>query len=207
MFITFEGGDGSGKSVQSRRLYRHLLKENIPALLTREPGGTRLGEAITRWLKWHPEAPLSGTTELFLFSASRAHLISEVIRPVLAQGKVVICDRFADSTLAYQGYGRGLATEIINEASLLATGGLKPDITFLLDIAPDVGLERKAGTRADRFEQEAAAFRDRVRRGYLALAHAEPERWYVLDGRRPRGELSRVIWEKVSLSLNRRRSS
>jgi len=206
MFITFEGGDGSGKSVQSRCVYRRLTEENIPAILTREPGGTRLGEAITRWLKWHPETPLSGTTELFLFSASRAHLVSEVIKPALVQGKVVICDRFYDSTLAYQGYGRGLSTKIIHEAIHLATDGLKPDITFLLDVTPDVGQDRKANIRADRFEQEAAAFRDRVRRGYLALAHAEPERWYVLDGRRSRTELAQVIWEKINLGLSRRRA-
>jgi len=202
MFITFEGGDGSGKSVQSHRLYRRLQKEGYHALITREPGGTRLGEAVTRWLKWQAETILSPTTELLLFNTSRAHLVSEVITPALSQGKVVICDRFDDSTLAYQGYGRGLDVATIAEINRVATNGLKPDLTFLLDVPPSVGLERKCATPADRFEQEDPAFHDRVRQGYLALAHSEPGRWYILDGSRPRDELSGVIWEKVSRSLS-----
>ncbi|MCL2149913.1 MAG: dTMP kinase [Dehalococcoidia bacterium] len=207
MFITFEGGEGSGKSVQSRRLYRRFQSEGLPVLLTREPGGTRLGEAVTRWLKWHTETRLSPVAELLLFNASRAHLISEVIKPALAQGTIVICDRFADSTIAYQGYGRGLATEVIAEMSRLATDGLKPDLTFLLDVTPKLGLERKSKTQADRFEQEEAAFHDRVRQGYLALAHAEPTRWYILDGSRPRRKLTELIWEKVNHYLSCHRGS
>lgn len=202
MFITFEGGDGSGKSVQARRLCHRLLKEGFPTVLTREPGGTRLGEAVTRWLKWHDAITIAPTTELLLFSTSRAHLVSEVIVPALAEGKIVICDRFGDSTLAYQGYGRGLKLEAVAEINRYATGGLKPDLTFLLDIAPELGLKRKSGRRADRFEQETSDFCERVRRGYLALAHAEPARWYILDGRRPKEELALVIWEKVNYSLS-----
>jgi len=202
MFITLEGGDGSGKSVQSRRLYHCLLEEGFSALLTHEPGGTRLGEAVTRWLKWHAETNISPATELLLFNTSRAHLVSEVIKPALVQGKVVICDRFDDSTLAYQGYGRGLATEIIAEINSFATDGLKPDLTFLLDVDPGIALKRKFNTTADRFERETVAFHDRVRRGYLALAHAEPTRWYILDGSRPSEELAGVILQKVRRSLS-----
>ena len=197
-FITFEGGEGSGKSAQARLLYRRLFKEGVIAVLTREPGGTRLGEAVTRWLKWHHESRISATTELLLFNASRSHLVNEVIKPALARGTVVICDRFGDSTLAYQGYGRGLDIKTIEGVNRLATDGLKPDLTFLLDIPAVEGLRRKAGSKADRFEKEAAAFHERVRRGYLALAHAEPARWYILDARRSKKELAAVIWEKVS---------
>jgi dTMP kinase len=201
MFITFEGGEGSGKSVQSRLLYRRVMKEGFPAVLTHEPGGTRLGDAITRWLKWHKESPISAATELLLFNASRSHLMEEVIRPALREGKVVVCDRFCDSTVAYQAQGRGLDIATVESVNDLAAAGLRPDITFLLDISPRAGLERKDREKADRFEKEAVSFHDRVRRGYLALAHAEPARWYILDAKRPREELADVIWEKVSRSL------
>ncbi len=200
MFITFEGGEGSGKSYQSRKLYNHLLKEGYSALLTREPGGTPLGDAIARWVK-HSEEPIPAVTELLLFNASRSQLVSQVIAPALKQGVVVICDRYCDSTVAYQGHARGMDTGEIESINRLATGGLKPDLTFLLDIAPEEGLKRKSGTGGDRFEKEAAAFHDRVRRGYLALAHSEPSRWYILDASRPKAELEDIIWEKVSRSL------
>jgi len=205
LFITFEGGEGSGKSVQSRRLYNRLLKAGIPAILTREPGGTRLGDAVSRWLKWH-KSQITTPTELMLFNASRANLVSQVIKPALAQDKVVVCDRFGDSTVVYQGYARGLDIKTIEEVNSLATGGLKPDITFLLDIPPAEGFQRKDGSRADRFEKESSAFHEKVRRGYLALAHAEPARWYILDASRPRQELSDIIWDKVSRALECRRA-
>jgi dTMP kinase len=201
MFITFEGGEGSGKSVQSRLLYRRLLKEGYPAVLTHEPGGTHLGDAITRWLKWHKESPISAATELLLFNASRSHLMEEIIRPALREGKVVVCDRFCDSTVAYQAQGRGLDLATVESVNALATAGLKPNLTFLLDISPRAGLGRKDKEKADRFEKEAASFHDRVRRGYLALAHAEPARWYILDASRPKEELAEVIWEKSSRGL------
>ena len=201
MFIAFEGGEGSGKSVQSRRLYRHLVREGIPAVLVREPGGTRLGEAIARQLKWHKEAEISAETELLLFNASRSHLVDKVIKPALSQGKVVVCDRFADSTLAYQGYGRGLKVAGVQAVNSLGTGGLKPDLTFLMDISPDEGLRRKDANRVDRFESEQQSFHEKVRRGYLALAHSEPGRWYIMDASRPRRELSALIWDKVGRAL------
>ena len=200
MFITFEGGEGSGKSFQSRKLYHHLIKDGYPALLTHEPGGTLLGDAVTRWLK-HSNAPISAVTELLLFNASRAQLLSQVITPALNEGKVVVCDRYCDSTVVYQGHARGLDAGEIETVNRLAAGGLKPDLTFLLDIAPEAGLKRKSGTGGDRFEKEAASFHGRVRRGYLALAHAEPARWYILDATRPKAELEDIIWEKVSRSL------
>lgn len=200
MFITFEGGEGSGKSLQSRRLYRRLLKEGFPAVLTREPGGTPLGNAITRWLK-HGQSPISPITELLLFNASRAQLVNQVIQPALEAGKVVVCDRYCDSTVVYQGHARGLDAGDIECVNKLATNALKPNITFLLDIAPETGLSRKSKSKADRFEKEAAAFHETVRRGYLALAHAEPSRWYILDARGAEAELSEIIWEKASRAL------
>jgi dTMP kinase len=200
MFITFEGGEGSGKSLQSRRLYHRLLKEGFSAVLTREPGGTPLGDAVTRWLK-HGRTPISPTVELLLFNASRAQLVNQVIRPALAAKKVVVCDRYCDSTVVYQGYGRGVAAADIQSVNSLAVTGLKPDLTFLLDITPASGLARKPSAAADRFEKEGASFHEKVRRGYLALAHAEPSRWYILDASRPSGELSDIIWDKVSHSL------
>jgi dTMP kinase len=205
LFITFEGGEGGGKGVQSRALYRRLVKEGIPALLTHEPGGTQLGEALTRWLKWHPETRLSAETELLLFNASRAHLVNTVIKPALKSGQVVICDRFTDSTKAYQGFGRGLNLRLIETANGIATGGLVPDITFLLDIQPSKGLARKNREKADRFEKEALAFHERVSKGYIAMAHAEPARWYILNGLRLKGETAAIIWEKVSRALDCRR--
>jgi dTMP kinase len=206
MFITFEGGEGSGKSVQSRRLYRRLVREGFSALLVREPGGTPLGEAIARWLKWHKGAEISAETELLLFNASRSHLVNKVIRPALSQGKVIVCDRFTDSTLAYQGFGRGLEMARVLEVNSLGTGGLKPDLTFLMDIDPDDGLQRKRADKADRFETEQRSFHQKIRRGYLALAHAEPGRWYIVDASRPRHELAALVWDKVSRALACRES-
>jgi dTMP kinase len=202
LFITFEGGEGGGKGVQSRALYRRLVKQGIPALLTHEPGGTRLGEALTRWLKWHPETKLSADTELLLFNASRAHLVNTVIKPALKSGQVVICDRFVDSTTAYQGYGRGLNLHLIETANRIATGRLVPDITFLLDIPASKGLARKNREKADRFEKEAQAFHERVSKGYLAMAHAEPARWYIVNGLSPKEDTAAIIWEKVSRALD-----
>jgi dTMP kinase len=200
MFITFEGGEGSGKSVQSRLLYRRLQKAGVPALITHEPGGTPLGASISRWLKWQTAQPLSPTSELLLFNASRAQLVESVIRPALEAGRVVVCDRFNDSTLAYQGYGRGLSLQTVEHLGELVAGGLKPDLTFLLDLSPEAGMARKK-TQPDRFEQERLKFHQRVRRGYLALAHGEPSRWYILDAGDDRKELAAIIWEKVSRIL------
>jgi len=203
VFITFEGGEGSGKSTQAKALYRRLLSLNISALLTHEPGGTPLGNSLRRWLKGtggggkgeNQKREIAPKTELLLFNASRAHLISQVIRPALKSGTVVICDRFADSTTVYQGYGRGLDFSLIEAANNIATQGLRPDLTVLLDIPVEQGLARKR--LSDRFEREEIAFHQRVRQGYLEMAKKEPERWLVVDASLPKKEVTRLIWERV----------
>ena len=203
LFITFEGGEGSGKSVQAKALYRRLSGLAIPAVLTHEPGVTSLGKKITRWLKWAQDINISPTAELLLFNASRAQLGAEVIRPSLANGQVVICDRFTDSTIAYQGYGRGLDLQMVRTTNDAATQGLRPDLTVLLDIADEAGLARKQDKKPDRFEQEDTAFHKRVREGYLKLAQEEPERWLVVDASQSRDKITQIIWDKVSQLLPR----
>ncbi len=200
LFITFEGGEGSGKSTQARALYKRLLSLNIPTLLTHEPGGTPLGNNLRRWLKDKEE--IDPSTELLLFNASRAHLVSQVIRPALEKGTAVICDRFAESTIAYQGYGRGFDLNLIEAINNTATQGLKPDLIVFLDIHVDHGLARKG--RRDRFEREEIAFHQRVRSGYLEMARREPERWLVIDGSLPKRESQRHVWERVEPLLKPR---
>ncbi len=197
LFITFEGGEGCGKSLQAKRLFKRLEVLGIPVLLTREPGGTPLGERISRWLKWsHPD--ITPLTELMLFNASRAQLVAEVIMPALKEGKVVICDRYTDSTIAYQSYGRGLDLEMVRTLNRDATQGLKPTLTFLLDIPAEDGLARKGDRKQDRFEQERISFHRRVRQGYLKLALEEPERWLVIDATQSKDKVTQIIWKKVS---------
>lgn len=195
MFIVFEGCDGSGKTTQSRALLHRLRRQGFPALLAREPGGTSIGEAVRRWLK----APggLAPLTELLLFTAARAQLVSQVIGPALGEGVTVICDRFTPSTVAYQGYGRGLDLALIHQLNRLASDGLVPDLTVLLDLHPEAGLARKGSTRSDPFDTAPLEFHRRVRQGYLAQAGEQPGRWLVLDATQPRRELAREIWAKT----------
>jgi dTMP kinase len=202
LFITFEGVEGCGKSTQSRRLYQRLVRLALPALLTHEPGVTGLGKKITRLLKWSGEMKISPLAELLLFNASRAQLVQEVLRPALAEGKVVICDRYADSTTAYQGYGRGLEPAVVRSVNATATLGLKPDLTILLDMPGDAGLARKDG-RLDRFHRETAAFHRRVREGYLKMAKEEPGRWLVIDAEQDKEKIAGEIWQRVSRLLPR----
>jgi dTMP kinase len=205
LFITFEGGEGCGKSVQARVLYRRLKQLAIPALMTREPGGTLIGQKLRRWLKWTRDSGVSPLSELLLFNAARSQLVSEVLKPNLDKGKTVICDRYADSTTAYQSYGRGLAREMVIAINNAATGGLTPDLTVLLDISPEAGLARKSSQRQDRFEQEAIAFHRRVREGYLRLAEAEPRRFLVIDATKDKEEIAAIIWQRVSQILRGQR--
>lgn len=200
LIITFEGGEGCGKSVQSRALYRRLSKLTIPALLIHEPGTTLLGKKIASWLKWS-NIDVSPLAELFLFNASRAHLVAEVIRPNLESGKVVICDRYADSTTAYQSYGRGLDLGLVTTVNSSATQGLKPDLTILLDIAVGDGLSRKRGKKQDRFELEDIAFHQRVRDGYLKMAAEGPGRWFVVDAMQPQSNVGELVWGRVGCLL------
>ena len=203
LFITFEGGEGCGKSSQSRLLYRRLTRLAIPALLTHEPGITNLGKKITRLLKWSRNIAISPVAELLLFNASRAQLVTEVIQPNLEKGTVVICDRYADSTSAYQGYGRGLELEMVKTVNRIGTQGLAPDLTILLDLAVEEGLARKQDKKPDRFETENLGFHRRVREGYLKMAKAEPGRWLVIDSTKSKEDIAGIIWQRVSKLLSR----
>ncbi len=203
LFITFEGGEGSGKSFQAESLCRKLNRLNIPVVLTHEPGGTPLGEWTRNLLKW-TDAYVSPEAELFMFSASRAELMNEVIQPNLKEGKIVICDRYVDSTIAYQGYGRGLNLEMVKVINNASTQGLRPNITLLLDIPPEEGLARIKGRVKDRFEREEVTFHSRVRSGYLTLAKEEPARWLVIDARQPKKKIGEIVWQRVSQLLKKR---
>jgi dTMP kinase len=203
LFITFEGGEGGGKSVQAKALYRRLSKLNIPVLLTHEPGGTPFGKRIGRWLKWAQNTEISPLTELMLFNASRAQLVAEVIKPALAKGKVVISDRFDDSTTVYQGYGRKLDLPMVKAVNRAATGGLTPALTVLLDAPVETCFARKGERKRDRFEREAVAFHNRVREGYLKLAKGEPKRWLVVDASQSKAKIAEIIWQRVSQLLPR----
>ena len=174
-FIAFEGGDASGKTTQARRVATRL-----GAVFTREPGGTALGETL-RSLVLDPAGAIDVRTEALMIAAARAQHTAEVIRPALAEGRDVVSDRFTASSLAYQGYGSGLDVDAVRALSAFATDGLEPSLTVLIDVPVPLALERLAG-EPDRFEREDAAFHDRVRTGYLALAEADPMRWRVVDG-------------------------
>jgi dTMP kinase len=202
LFITFEGVEGCGKSTQSRLLYRWLFNLAIPALLIHEPGITPLGNKITRLLKWSKDIKISPLAELFLFNASRAELIQEVIQPALKEGKIIICDRYTDSTIAYQGYGRGLDLDVVAAANRIATQGLTPDLTILLDVPAEGGLERKKD-QPDRFHTEKLTFHRRIREGYLQMAKAAPERWLVIDGTQTKDKIAGIIRAKVEELLSR----
>ena len=205
LFITFEGGEGCGKSVQARALYRRLSRLAIPAILTHEPGGTPLGRKLRRWLKGAAETEISPLAELLLFNASRAQLIADVIKPALENGQIVICDRYSDSTTAYQSYGRGLDLKLVTAINNAATAGIKPHLAVLLDMPPDEGLARKKTSDPDRFEQEDIVFHQRVRDGFLKLATAEPQRWLVVDAAKSQQEIAEEIWNRVSQLLPRQK--
>ena len=200
LFITFEGGEGCGKSTQSRLLLKQLEQQNIPVVLTHEPGGTALGNELRKTLKRKRDSSISPQAELFLLAASRAQLVAELIRPALEEGKVVLCDRFTHSTMVYQGYGRGLDFTAIKMVNNMATRYLNPDLIILLDISPEQGLARKQSLK-DRFELENLSFHRRVREGYVKMAAAEPDRWLVIDASLPKGKIAEIIWDRVSQLL------
>jgi dTMP kinase len=196
LFITFEGPEGSGKTTQVPLLAAWLREQGCHVVTTREPGGTRIGDAVRAVLLEPTHTEMCAETEILLFSAARAQLVGQVIRPHLARGGVVLCDRFADSTLAYQGYGRGLDLAVLRQITAFAVGDLRPDLTVCLDLPVLEGLRRKAGgsdAEWNRMEREQLAFHEKVRKGYLALAAAEPSRWLVLDALQP----SEVIQESI----------
>jgi len=184
-FITIDGPDGGGKTTQADRLRDHLVARGVGVLLTREPGGTWLGERVRQVLLARTDAqaaPTDPLTDALLFNAARRQIVGEVIRPALQAGMTVICARFADSTLAYQGHGAGVPLDRLRALADLATDGLAPDLTILLDLPVEAGLARKAPDDVTRFEAEFdLAFHERVRAGFLAIAHADPERVAVID--------------------------
>jgi len=199
LFITFEGGDGTGKTTQSALLTEWLTGRGRTIVHAREPGGTDLGVEV-REIVMHRRGYVAPRAEALLYAADRAHNVATVVRPALERGDVVIQDRYLDSSVAYQGAGRVLSTTEVRELSLWATEGLLPDLTVLLDLDPTVGRERldASRTRYDRLEAEKLDFHTRVRDAYLALAAAEPERFLVLDGTLPVDELQQRIRDRVS---------
>lgn len=199
LFLTFEGGDGSGKSTQAALLEEHLVGLGREVVRTREPGGTDLGVEL-REIVLHRRGEMEPRAEALIYAADRAHHIATLVRPALERGAIVLQDRYLDSSVAYQGAGRVLDATEIRDLSLWATGGLLPEVTVLLDLDETVGRERLDGarTRYDRLEAEASDFHARVRSAYLELAAAEPERFLVLDGSRPVDELAAAIRDRVS---------
>ncbi len=198
-FITFEGGEGCGKSTQVKRLAAALEAKGVKVLLTREPGGTRLAEMIRTLLKDEAEDPPVDRAELLLFLAARAQLVRNVIRPALDAGTWVLSDRFSDSTIAYQGYGRGLPVDFVKAANDFACEGLAPDLTLLLDVEPSVAAQRMRGreaatnTSADRIERAGSGFHARLRRGFLELAAADAPRFSVVDASKSPDEVAGVV--------------
>jgi dTMP kinase len=203
VFITLEGPEGSGKTTQIQLLVGWLQEQGHEVVLTREPGGTDIGDQIRAVLHDPRNTAMDATAEILLYSADRAQHVAQVIRPAMAGGKVVVSDRYYDSTLAYQGYGRGLDLEMLRAITAFATGGLKPDLTLYLDIAPDMGLQRRqaGGDEWNRLDAEALEFHQRVRAGYMELIAREPERWAVIDAARTLEEVQEQIRGQVKARL------
>lgn len=210
MFITFEGMDGSGKSTQARLLAEYLraTRGEERVVLTREPGGTKIGEQIREVIHSLRNQEMASTTEFLLYNAARAQIVSEVIRPALAKGKMVLCDRFADSTLAYQGFGRQLDMEMVRRVIGYATAGMEPDVTFFIEVGIDEGLARrnhghKQGEELNRMDTQTREFYERVRAGYETLMRENPARWIRIDGARRIELVQSCLREKVdALELN-----
>ncbi len=189
-FITFEGIEGCGKTTQIKMVGKYLSSRNIPFTITKEPGGVPLGLKIRKILLNECSFEICAEAEVFLFSAARAQHVRDIILPALREKKVVLCDRFFDATIAYQGFGRGFDIGLIRQINAISTGQLKPDMTFLFDIPVEVGLQRamkrisrvKNVSKEDRFEKEEIKFHERVRKGYFFLVRSEPERFRIIDG-------------------------
>ena len=203
MFITFEGLDFSGKTTQANLVIDGLRRAGRTVLFLREPGGTRISERVREILLDRRHEEMAEITELFLFSASRAQLVHEIVRPALGRGEIVVCDRYYDSTTAYQGYGRGLDLDAVHRINRMATGGLSPDMTLFIDIEVEEIQRRKAaaGLPFDRMESAGTAFYRRVRSGFQAMATAEPERFVTLNGMAPVDRVAGEIWTAVTRYL------
>ncbi len=204
-FITFEGIDGCGKSTQAKRLLLHLNKIGIPALLTLEPGGTKIGSYIRRILLDPKNKDISELTELFLYLADRSQHLKEVIEPSLRKGVWVISDRFYDATLAYQGFGRGISKDFILMLNDKICGNIKPDVTFLLDCPVEIAMKRRSKREFDqnqlRFEQESISFHERVRKGYLWIAEQFRERVVLVDATLSVEDIERFVFNKIKQFL------
>jgi dTMP kinase len=221
VFITFEGPEGSGKSTQARLLYERLQALGYPVILTREPGGTRISEMIRRILVDLRHTEMAPTTETLLFSAARAQLVSELVRPYLNTGGIVLCDRYADSTFAYQGYGLGRDLDELQAITALATGGLMPDLTFYLDLDVEAGLRRKRSARErateaanpgstfttppewNRLDARDLAYHQRVAAGFAELISRDPGRWRRLSAEQPVDALAEQIFHEAEPVLRR----
>lgn len=202
MFITIEGPDGSGKTTQVAPLSEYLIQSGYQVLITREPGGTVIGDQIRRILSDLKNTGMHPRSETLLFLAARAQLVEEVIKPHLEKGFVVLCDRYADSTMAYQGYGHQNEIQQISSLISFATGGLKPDLTLLLDLDAQTGLKRKArGDEWNRLDAYSLEFHERVRQGYATLVEEEPERWVVIDAEQPADRIQEIIRKVVGERL------
>ena len=214
LFITFEGGEGSGKTTHAHLLYQYLHDQGYAVVLTREPGGTRISDEVRRILLDPENTDILPRAEILLFSAARAQLSDEFIRPHLEKGHLVICDRYADSTMAYQGYGLGLDLKRLRAITDFATGGLKPDLTLYLDIPVEIGLKRRLRAidspgfsipetqlalfnKWDRLDRKEVDYHRRVQRGYEELMRAEPQRWHRIDANRPLDEVQEDVRKEV----------
>ena len=200
-FISFEGGEGAGKTTQARLLTQRIETIDLPVILVREPGTTPLGEQVRNIIKASDNVPAA---DALLFMAARAQLMNDIIVPNIREGTTVVCDRFADSTIAYQGYGGSLNLDRLRHANELATNEVKPDLTILLDVPPETGLHRRdaadesTGETQRRFEELPIRFHRNVRRGYLELARREPTRWVRIDSSKDPQEVSEAVWRHVS---------
>jgi dTMP kinase len=205
MFITFEGPEGSGKTTQIPLLVEHLKSRGLDVLQVREPGGTPIGNQIRDILHDMKNDAMDSRAELLLYSASRAQLVGQVLRPHLERGGIIVCDRYADSTMAYQGYGRGLSLELLRQITLFATAGLSPDLTLFLDIDPEQGLARRhaSGEEWNRMDALALDFHRRVREGYTRLIELEPQRWTKIDASKPIDLVHQAIRAAVESRLTK----
>ena len=204
-FITFEGSEGSGKTSQLKELAEWLQSQGNKVLVTREPGGTPIGDPIRDILLDPAHKEMEATTEILLFSAARAQLVGQVIRPHLSGGGIVLCDRYSDSTLAYQGYGRGLELSTLRVITSFATSGLQPALKIYLDVPVEEGLSRRQkaeGAEWNRLDAEELAFHQRVRKGYMSLIADEPHRWAVIDATQPFDVVQQEIRERIVALLN-----
>lgn len=202
LFITIEGGDGSGKSTQIKLLYEFLENKGYDMVLTREPGGTLISEEIRKVILNKDYMEMSDMTEALLYAAARAQHVHQLVRPQVAKGKIVICDRYVDSSIVYQGYARGMGIEAIETINRFATGGLKPDLTVLLQISAEEGIKRKSSQQElDRLELQKLEFHLKVAEGYQMMAEREPDRILMIDASKSIEEIGNLIQSKVELLI------